>query len=183
MAKAKLKQIAASVEFDAPNIPNMDELPPANPRRAVVLSDMPRYAQNQDRILPEELRETAEMLVKLSRLGMSWSHMAGRLGLFPDELRKLCMAYPDLARAAAYGAGVASEEMTNVVYEKAVEQKDLSAAMFWLKARGGFDPPPQKSTSISVTSGDVTVSVDLDRLRDMAAEQATLIDGEFKNIS
>ncbi len=161
---------------------SVQELPPPNPYRSVTFADMPRYVEHQEKMLPENLHALANEIVRLSRLGNSWSGMAGRLGLFPDELRKLCMAYPELARAAAFGLGVGSEDMTQMVYEKAIVEKDLAAATFWLKARGGFEPPPQKGTSISVTSGDVTVSVDLDRLRDMAAEQANLIDGEFTDV-
>jgi hypothetical protein len=177
------KSPAAKTVIPQHELTAVEDLPPANPYRSVTFADMPRYVQQQEKMLPEDLHEMANEIVRLSRLGCSWSGMAGRLGLFPDELRKLFMAYPEQARASAFGLGVGSEDMTEVVYEKAVVERDLSAAMFWLKARGGFEPPPQKGTSISVTSGDVTVSVDLDRLRDMAAEQASLIDGEFKDVT
>ena len=53
----------------------------------------------------------------------------------------------------------------------------LKVIALYLKTRGGFTEPRAGGASMSVTAGDVKVSIDLDRLRNQAAEQSNLLDG------
>lgn len=118
-------------------------LPPPQPMKAIKLSDMPRYTQRtNDQILPEQLEPMANEIIRLSMQGTSFASMAGRLGLLPDELRQLMITYPDMQRAMAYGQGLGSDEMTGVVFERG-RAGDMTAALAWLKAKGGWSRQSQ----------------------------------------
>ena len=162
-----------------PTNPKVDMLPPPEPLKAIVYSDMPRYLENKDSPLPEELQNMAGEVVRLSKQGVSFGALAGRLGVLPEEFRRLCIEYPDLQRAMAFGIGIGSDQMTEKLYNKGAQEGDMTAITLWLKARGGFEPPKPSGGSVAVKSGEVTVSIDLDRIRNMSVEQSNLIEGEL----
>ncbi len=150
-------------------------LTPANPVAAIRYSERPRLVPVTEE-LPEQLIPLADELARLASQGVGWHHMAGRVGLNAEELRKLCAAYPALTRAVQYGAGVGADEVSRVLYKKATVDEDIKAITLYLQTKAGFSKPVI-SPSVSVTSGDVTVSIDLDRIRTQAEEQTALLDG------
>ena len=152
--------------------------PKENPLLAIQYSKVPRHVPLTED-LPEELTALADDLARLAAQGVTWNHMAGRVGLMPEELRKMCVLYPALHRAVAYGHGLGADEMSAVVYEDAVVQRNAETALAWLKLRGGWQEP-KTGTSIKIDMGAATVAIDLDRLRTQAADQSALLeyDGE-----
>jgi hypothetical protein len=148
---------------------------PVNPVNAIRYSEMPRIVPISEE-LPEQLAPLADELARLAAQGVTWAHMAGRVGMNSEELRKLCNAYPALLRATQFGAGYGADQVTAVLMKKALVEEDMNAIALYLKTRGGFTEPRAGSASMSVTAGDVKVSIDLDRLRNQAAEQSNLLD-------
>lgn len=153
------------------------EKPPVkNPLAAISYSDIPRYVPVQEE-LPKEYEDLAKQIIRLSAQGATWAHMAGRLGLGAEELRKLCNIYPALLRAHWYGQGITADIATSQFFERLLAG-DKDSLFLYLKTRGGFtEPRAGTGANVSVTSGDVTVSIDIDRIRKQAEEQSNLLDG------
>lgn len=148
--------------------------PPENPLAAISYSDIPRYVPTQD-TLPEEYEQLAKDIIRLSAQGTTWAHMAGRLGFGSEELRKMCNVYPSLLRAYWYGQGITADIATSKFFERLLAD-DKEALFLYLKTKGGFSEPKGNGANVSVTAGDVTVSIDIDRIREQAAEQSKLLD-------
>lgn len=156
--------------------PNIEFLPAPQPLKVYKYTDIPRHKFDPEGKQLVDVEKMADAMIQYARQGMSFSTIAGRLGYLPDELRKIMNNNPDLYRAMAFGVGLGSEEMTDRLYKKAVQEGDMSAIMTWLKARGGFEPPRAVSQggNVSLKSGDTTVTIDLDNLKAMTHEQSNL---------
>lgn len=149
--------------------------PPANPLAAISYSDIPRYVPTQD-TLPAELEGLAKDIIRLSAQGTTWAQMAGKLGFGSEELRKICNVQPALLRAYWYGQGITADIATKKFFERLLND-DKDALFLYLKTKGGFSEPKGGGANVSVTAGDVKVSIDLDRIRKQAEEQSSLLDG------
>lgn len=152
-------------------------LPKENPLASIRYSKIPRHVPLTED-LPAELEPLADELVRLATQGVTWAHMAGKVGLLPEELRKLCTAYPALHRAVAFGQGSGADVMSEVVYTEAVVNRNAEVALNWLKLRGGWQEP-KGGANIKIETGNTTVSIDLDRLRSQAEDQSKLLEYDF----
>lgn len=78
----------------------------------------------------EPTEVTRAQVSSLVAFGIPQNHIARMIGISDDTLRKY---YDD---ELELGLSDANQKVANVLYSKAVDERDLSACIFWLKTRG-----------------------------------------------
>lgn len=87
--------------------------------------------------------ETRAQVAALVAFGIPQIHIARQVGISDETLRKYYQNELDC------GLHDANSQVANVLFEKAVIQKDLSAVIFWLKTRARWsDKAPEADSKV-----------------------------------
>lgn len=94
-----------------------------------------------------------QQVTMMSGLGLTQAQIGLLVGCNEETLRK------HYAHELEFGVAQATVQVAKTLYEKATKDRDLGAAIFWMKARAGWREVDKQSLSANVQALNITINV------------------------